>query len=416
MLKHTSFLTKNNSTQKLFHYILIITITFFADAVLAFWLPTYLKTTFSSSLIMGLIIAFSSIVGIVTDFLFPQIFPEIHEKKALNFTLFFLAIFIGLLMLSLQFPYWWIFILAVSSWGIYFEFLTFANKIYVTEHVSKKLYTNVWAEIDFGKSFAYLLGPIVASILLAKGNFSVIMASLFALFAAQLLLSFFKDKKTNEIKEEKKPATIQPAMEFGYWFSLSKKIWPIILLNFLTTSIDATFWTSGAVFAEKTTFIYPLAILIIPLYMAPMLLAQIILIKKGINLNKEKKATILLLLNALFLIIMGNVPIGSWLLITTFGIGLLTSFSYPLIESIYSDLEERMGIHKKHLIGLSSSIFSLAYVVAPISAGIISDLFGEQKSFSFLGYSVAVLTIVIMIFNQKKITIPQKEISSWDQE
>lgn len=416
MLKHTFFLSKNLSTQKLFHYILIVTVTFFADAILAFWLPTYLQTTFSSALIMGMIIAFSSIVGIVTDLLFPQIFPDIHEKKALNLTLFFLAIFIGLLMLSLQFPYWWIFIIAVSAWGIYYEFLTFANKIYVTEHVSKKLYTNVWAEIDFGKSFAYLLGPIVASILLVRGNFSVIMASLFALFAAQLLLSFFEDKK-NDLKEEgRKPATVRPLLELKHWASLSKKIWPIIFLNFLTTSIDATFWTTGAVFAEKMTHTYPLAIFIIPLYMAPMLLAQIILMKRGINLNKEKKATLLLLFNAIFLIALGNVPIGSGLLIATFGVGLLTSFSYPLIESIYSDLEDRMGIHKKHLIGLSASIFSLAYVVAPITAGIISDIFGEQRAFSFLGYAVAVMAIFILIFNQKKIKIPQKEISTWDQD
>ncbi|MFZ5437989.1 MAG: MFS transporter [Patescibacteria group bacterium] len=415
MLKHTFFLAKNQSSQKLLHYILIVTIVFFADAILAFWLPTYLDLTFSSSMIMGLIISFSSVVGLATDFLFPQLFPSISEKKTLNFTLFFLAGFIGLLMLSLQFPYWWIFILAVSSWGIYYEFLTFASKMYVSEHVNKKLYTNAWAEIDLGKSFAYLLGPIVASILLVRGNFSVIIASLIALILAQLLLSFFKEnnKETKE-PDKTQPIAIQPAMELSHWVSLGKKVWPVILLNFLTTSIDATFWTTGAVFAEKTVASYPLAIFIMPLYMAPMLIAQVILIKKGININKEKKATLLLIINALLLIILGSIQVGHGVLLTTFAIGLLVSFAYPLIESSYSDLEERMGIHKKHLIALSSSIYSLAYIIAPITAGFIGDLFGEQKSFSYLGIMVGFFAVITLILNRKKITIPQKEITTWD--
>jgi MFS family permease len=412
MLKHTFFFTKQNSTRKLFHYILIVTIAFFADAILAFWLPTYLQNTFSSATIMGGIIACSSVVGIITDFLFPQLFPDIHEKKALNFTLFFMTIFIGLLMLSLQFPYWWIFILAVSAWGIYYEFLGFANRIYVTDHVSKKLYTNVWAEIDFGKSFAYLIGPIMAGILLTGGNFSVLIAALLIMLAAQLLLSFFVDKK-EEKKEKSIKTEIRPALEIKYWLTLSKKIWPIISLSFLVTAIDATFWTSGAVFSEKIIHDYPMAILIMPLYMAPMLIAQIILIKKEINVGKEKKTAMLLMGSGILLFLMGSVDVGYKLLLTTFGIGFLSAFSFPLIESLYSDLENRMGVHKKHLMGLSSSIFSLAYVIAPITAGFVSDRFGEQKTFSYLGVIVGITALMILIFNRKKIIIPQKEVSTW---
>jgi len=413
MLKNTLFLTKKGSSQKLLHYILIITVTFLADSILAFWLPTYLQRTFSSAIIMGGIIACSSVVGIITDFLFPQLFPEMNEKKALNLTLFFMTIFIGLLMFSLNFPHWWVFILAVSSWGIYYEFLSFANKIYVTDHVNKKLYTNAWAEIDLGKSFAYLIGPIIASILLINGNFAVVSTSLMALLLAQLLLSFFNNGKKEDKKEKQENATIEPKIELKRWWLLAKKFWPVILLNFLITSIDATFWTSGAVFAEKIIHDFPFAIFIMPLYMAPMLIAQIILIKGDVGNHKEKKASISLIIASLLLFILGTVNIGYSLLLVTFGIGFLVSLSFPIVESLYSDLEDGMGIHKKHLIGLSSSIYSLAYIIAPITAGFVSDAFGEQKTFQYLGIIVGIMAILILTFNRKKMLIPQKEIETW---
>lgn len=421
MLKHTYFLTKQLNSKKLFHYILIVTMIFFTDAILSFWLPTYLQDTFSSALVMGLIIGFSSVIGLITDFLFPQIFHDLKEKTALKLTLFFQTIFIGLLFLSLQFPYWWIFILAVSAWGLYFEFISFANKIYVADHISKKLYTNVWAEIDFGKSFAYLLGPLIASILLSRGNIQVLLASFATLSTAQLLLSFFSSSssKSSEIKElkevKKTPKVIlEPKLEFNHWISLIKNAWPIILLSFLLTFIDATFWTSGAVFAEKIISDYPYAVFMIPLYIAPMLLSQIIMMKKEINFAKEKKATLLLLGASIMLFLLGKMPIGSSILIASFGIGLLISFAFPLIESTYSDLESRMGIHKKHLIGLSTSTGSIAYIIGPILAGFISQKFGEQTTFSLVGGIVFIASIFIMIFNYKKITIPQKEITNWD--
>ncbi|MCC6711533.1 MAG: hypothetical protein IT416_04265 [Candidatus Pacebacteria bacterium] len=416
MLKHSSFLFKNNKSQKLLHFILTLTTIFFADAVLAFWLPTYLQNTFSSALIMGIIISFSSVVGIITDFFFPQIFPEISEKKTLKFTLFFQSIFVGLLILSLQFPYWWVFILAVAAWGIYFEFLAFSSKIFVSDHVAKQAYTNVWAEISLGKSFAYLTGPIVASILIANNNFSVLMASFFAILTAQLLLSFFKDKKVEietKITPENEEINLEPKMELNHWWTLTKKIWPIILLSYTITTIDATFWTSGTVLTEKIIGDFPLAIFLMPLYMAPMILAQIILIKSGINQEKERKATILLLINSILLFIFGQSPVGINLLIMVFFIGLNTALSFPIVESLYSELEERMGIHKKHLISLSSSTYSLAYILAPISAGLLSQLFGEQKTFSYLGIFVCLISLFILIFNKKKIIIPQQEINTW---
>ena len=114
------------------------------------------------------------------------------------------------------------------------------------------------------------------------------------------------------------------------------------------------------------------------------------------------------------LLFLGIVPIGIGLLIASFGIGLLISFAFPLIESTYSDLEHRMGVHKKHLIGLATSTASVAYIVGPIFAGLISQQFGEQTTFALVGGIVCITSILIMIFNYKKITIPQKEISNWN--
>ena len=282
----------------------------------------------------------------------------------------------------------------------------------MTDHIKKPLYTNAWAGLDFGKSFAYLLGPIIAGILVVKNNSHVLLLSLFTVVISQLLLTFFTDqKKKTDIALK---SVIKPKIEIDHWRILLKNTWPIILLSFSISLTDATFWTSGTVFAETISQIYSYGVFLLPLYVAPMLISQVIMMKRGVAAAKEKKAASLLLFAGFILLIFGKLPIGAGILVATFAIGASIALALPIIEGLYSELQERMGFHSKHLIGLASSTFSLAYIIGPILAGFLSQNFGEQTTFSFIGCLIGINAMIIILFSNKKITLPQQEINTWD--
>ena len=90
------------------------------------------------------------------------------------------------------------------------------------------------------------------------------------------------------------------------------------------------------------------------------------------------------------------------------------SISYPLTDAVYSDILSRMGRERKHMLGLSSSTVSLAYIVGPALAGWIASMVGERMTFSVLGIGVFLISVILLLVTPKKIKLPQTEIEGWN--
>jgi MFS family permease len=73
-----------------------------------------------------------------------------------------------------------------------------------------------------------------------------------------------------------------------------------------------------------------------------------------------------------------------------------------------------MGRERKHLIGLSLSTWSIAYIVGPIVAGYIARSIGEAKTFTVLGVFTLLVSLILLIASPKKLRLPQKEIKTWE--
>jgi MFS family permease len=109
-------------TKKISHFTLLAALVFLADASLAYFVPNYIESTFQSSLIMGLVMSASSLVGLLADLVLPQLLPRLTVKRALLLTSVFQLAFIGTLLITLITPQLWLFFVAMACWGLYFEF------------------------------------------------------------------------------------------------------------------------------------------------------------------------------------------------------------------------------------------------------------------------------------------------------
>ena len=92
----------------------------------------------------------------------------------------------------------------------------------------------------------------------------------------------------------------------------------------------------------------------------------------------------------------------------------MLSVTYPMLEAVYSNILQRMGRERQHLIGLSNSAGSLSYIIGPAICGFITSAVGESKTFSIIGVVGMVVALTLLAVTPKKIKLPQSEIQNWE--
>jgi MFS family permease len=152
----------------------------------------------------------------------------------------------------------------------------------------------------------------------------------------------------------------------------------------------------------------------LPLYQLPSLFVGLIMARMNVYEGKKRLATVFLLISGIFLGLLGFLNSIYLVLASVFIASTLLAVSFPLTNGVYSDIVARMGRERKHLIGLSNSTLSLAYIIGPILAGLIAKWVGEEKTFSVMGGITVVVAIFLLIVTPRKLRLPEKEIRSWE--
>jgi MFS family permease len=178
--------------------------------------------------------------------------------------------------------------------------------------------------------------------------------------------------------------------------------------------IDSFFWTVGTIYTEKLANINWLGNMFLPFYTLPSLFMGFIVARWGIYQGKKRLAEKLLFISGLLLSFLIFSDSIFWLLLMVFVSSLLLAIVYPLVDGVYSDVTARMGSERRHMIGLSNSTMSLAYVVGPIMAGIIANFVGEKMTFIVIGMLTAFVSGILLLTTPKKLKLPQVEIKSWE--
>jgi MFS family permease len=361
---------------------------------------------------MGLMMAFSSVIGFVMDLIFPQLLRTSGVHKLAGGAIVGSLIFLASMLGSTWFSYGLILVVGMAAWGVYYELDSFMTKQFVAGVAPKELRVAVWGVVGIVRNFAYFLGPLIGGMMLKWGDRTVVFSAGGVLAFAYILFLFIKLPHSHEIDSD--IHGVHVLEEIKHWMSLGRRVWPILILSVLAGIIDATFWTTGTVLNDHLAEQSAVGGWFLSAYMLPSLFIGVIVAKWGVSEGKKKWAEALMLLGGLALGGIAWVKSVEAIILVVIVSSILMSMSWPLMDAVYTDLVARSRRGRKHIIGLSSSTLSLAYVIGPILAGWLSGKYGEVETFAIIGWGVVVITGILLVVTPKKLRLPQEEIQSWE--
>lgn len=398
----------------------IFFVTFFmiiiADGTMSYVFPIIVEESLNSNTLMGIIMALSSITGLICDFVFPSLISRKNWKQLLIASVFMALLFPIFSYFGEVFNILGFFVLASIAWGVYYEFLAFSQQNYIIESNKAKNFSKDWGLLAVLISIMEVIAPILGSTLLVAGGLSYPMAVLIILSVtlAILMLQETKSEADIEIKSVSREL-VKLIKEFKMWDLLYGRVWQVLLVSFVLQSVFATYWTFGGLFGQQLVGEEGMDWIVIVLYAIPSLIASLLLSKFMIKKNKKKLTQIFLisggLLLALLVFTRESVYLTGLLILLS---SLMFAFAYPLNNAVFSDLGARLGKEKNHLFGMMNAIGSLAFIVIPITLGILSDSYGYIYAFAFTGAFSMFSGIVLIIKTPRKIRLPLKEIHSMD--
>lgn len=387
---------------------------FLGDAIMSDWVPAFVQESVSSPFLMGLIISSSSVVGFLSDLIFPQLLKGLKTKKLLVMAIGTSLVFCGLMLWSTALPWIGIFLIAMAVWGVYYEFLGFGTQMFVSENVPTISRSGVWAVMSSFKSLAYFIGPIIGSyVAINKGNGATVWVATLSVGVGYIAWLFMGRSK-KEVVVGEPVEKINIFLEIKHWITLFEHVWPILIVSIFLGIVDATYWTTGTVFSDNLSKQEWFGGLFLPFYVLPMVFMGGFMAKLGIYKGKKKMAECFMLLSGLLLVLLGISSGVIFSLVISFLVGSVLSISWPLVDAVYSDIVSRMGKEGKHMMGLSGSTLSLAYVVGPILSGGIAQYMGERLTFVVVGGLMVVVSVALLLVTPKKLRLPQEEIKAWD--
>lgn len=392
-----------------------LTVMFFillSDAILSDFVPGYIQEITGSPSKMGLVMAVSSIIGIGMDLLFPQLLRRTGVRQLAGMAIVGALVFV----VSLWGSTWVIpiilIILGMMAWGVYYELDSFMTKQFVARIAPTHARGIVWGVVGTFRNLAYLVGPIVGGGIVAWGSRGIIAGAGIILVVAYSLFALIKIPEKEY--EETDIHGVSLIEEIKHWWSLARVTWPVLVMSLMVGLVDAVFWTTGTVVNDNLAEIHKYGGFFLLAYMLPSLFVGLVVAKWGIYEGKKHWAAIMLLMGGLVLTGIGISRTVGWILGVVLISSIFMGLAWPLIDATYTDFTVRMGRGRKHMIGISSSVLSLAYVVGPIVGGIVAEKVGELESFSWLGMIVFMIAVTLLVTMPRKIRLPEKEIVSWD--
>ncbi len=404
----------SSSTFKLFYYCVIVLFVYLADSIMSYTTPSYLEDNLSSTALMGIVFATSSLVGFIIDFLLGEVFENKNYKFFLKWSI---ILAIGFPLGYLLFPAHIITLLiGLAIWGVYYEFISFSNSQYIIEKTERHNHENAWGIMYFFRAASLTFGPIIAAALIdISYNSSFIAAIGFLLIAGLLFLLDPERKKKTQKSIEKQIEVVSTVKEIKIWSVFSKRLWLLLLFCFGIVFIDAAFWSVGTLLSEDLHAQNGgIPGLLLVLYSLPMFFMGFFAKRIAIPFGKKRAAFITALMGSIFLIMVGFTTDYTLISIFVFIFACFFAVAAPEIKGVFADYDSRMNRSRNSLIGLESGMYSAGYVVGPIVCGFLTDRFGLRETFSIIGVGMVLIIILCLLFVPRKIKMPRSELELLD--
>jgi MFS family permease len=403
-----------NAGPLLFYSILIFLI-YFADGIMSYVSPVIIEAHVSSTLIMGMIIATSSVIGLVCDMVFPFVF----KAKQNNFFL------TGTVIIALLFPLSYLvfpkilptFFLGMAIWGIYFEFLIFSNFLFIHAFIRREHHAFAWGLIGVFRSIGMLVSPAIASLLLHLHPTYPLYTALMLLVSALLGLVLFERLYPTGKSDIVKPIV---AKTYGFlhelrtWPILVRKIWTIYALMFMLYLLESTFFTVGVLLSEEMTRTSVWGYGLIAAYLLPALLTGLAVERITLRFGKKRTAFFCGLVGGIFLTLTYRISEPGVLVFSILVSSMFTSLSLPALLGTIQDYVERLDKYGGDMVGLQNSAGSLAYIIGPVVASAIAISVGNRQTLGVMGVLLGAVSLCGFLFTPRKIRLPQHELSLLD--
>ncbi|MCA9379824.1 MFS transporter [Candidatus Dojkabacteria bacterium] len=385
-----------------------------ADGTMGYVFPIVVEQSVGSNTAMGIIMALSSVTGLICDFIFPSLISRKNWKQLLIACVLLALLFPVLSYFGEVFNTVLFFVVASIAWGVYYEFLAFSQQNYIVENNKEHSFSKDWGLLAVLISIMEVIAPILGSTLLILGGLAYPIFVL-SLLSIVLLILMLPEAESDEVVEVKSVSRelYQLLREFKMWDLLYGKVWQVLLVSFVLQSIFATYWTFGGLFGQQLVGKEGPDWIVMILYAIPCLIASLLLSKFIIKKRKKLLSQIFLVsggfIMMMLVIFQGSVYMMGLIILFS---SLMFAFAYPLNNAVFSDLGSRLGREKNHLFGMLNAISSVAFIIVPIFLGIVSDRWGYIYAFAFIGAFSMLAGIVLILKTPKKIHLPQKEIRS----
>lgn len=405
---------KQFSRSTFVYFLIPLFLILLGDGIVAYIFPLVLGNHVSSNLIIGLIMSASSIIGIACDFLIPLVFPKYGWKFQLITGIILALTFPIVTAIGDTFSIVWMFLIASLLWGIYYEFIMFAQQSFIVEEENQKHYSHDWSIVEILTNIVEVSAPIIGAFILIRGivayTSTTLVIEILALIFGVLLVIVKRDVKTQRAKSQIKEY-ISFFKELRSWKILSKKVYIVLIMAIIVEIVSAGFLTFAGLYGEQLIANPDWNWVLITLATIPYMFGSLIVYRLNLRKGKKRLSQLSILASGIVLSLLfffgGRlIPI----LIIVFISNLIMSLCWPLDDAIFSDLQKRLGRHGLHLIGLSQASYSIAYIIAPTFMGFLADRVGYNNSFAIIGVIAAVIGIFLLIITPKKIRLPHKEL------
>ena len=393
-------------------FLIILFFVLLSDAVLSDWVPGYLQNVLGSPLKMGLMMAVSSVVGLVMDLIFPHVLRQSGVRKLAGGAIIGSMIFLLSMFSSTWWSYVLILIIGMSAWGIYYELDSFMTQQFVAGVAPRDQRSSVWGVVGVVRSAAYFIGPLIGGYIAIYGDRVVVMGAAGVLLIAYTLFLLMKHPKLPELEIDVHGINIKE--ELMHWLSLGRRVWPILLISLMGGLVDATFWSTGTVLNDILAKSSKPGGWFMSAYMLPFLFIGIIVAKWGVDIGKKKWAERFILLGGLCLL---TLPLfqNIWIiLLCVLMSSVFFALAWPLVDAVYTDLVARGRRGRKHIMGMSAASFSLAYIIGPILSGWLAGKYGEIQNFAIIGGMVVFVGMILLFTTPQKLNLPQVEMREWE--
>lgn len=356
----------------------------------AFWFvfPIFAEKAFQDMMVMGLILAMPSIVSLIFDIPLGRFSDKTGRKKLVFAGLILLAL-LGLMLPQLAtLPEFILFALVLGFADL---LIIVPARAYVMEISPEKERSSYFGIFEALIQLGFTIGPIVAGMLIAD-NFNVgltetgILMTLFSLLAAVVMM-FLKETVTVKepiIKAVKAVIGSDRIYLEGLidYRSLHKAGAAILLTTFILVFIDGIIWAIEPLYTKLGIDAETVGV-IMAMFVIPFILLEAPSGWLADKIGKKKLYLAGLTIAGLSLMMFGITVDSTALIILAFIATSGLALTRPAMDGLLSDLSA--GKERGSIVGVWDVAEDLGNIIAPLTGGVIAQIYGIGTTFILLG-------------------------------